>query len=112
MISSIVVPGSVPVIRPSADGVPAVVAVNLRPLRRRCHGHSGCLATVPVSANAREWISEAAYLPVADTLSTTAEDYREELMISLSSARELAVGVIQESQAKYKKVKQEKQASD
>ena len=26
--------------------------------------------------------TEAAYLPVADTLSTTAEDYREELMTS------------------------------
>lgn len=47
--------------------------------------------------------SEAAYLPVSDSLSTTVEDYREELMISLSSARDLASEMIQKAQAKYKR---------
>ena len=34
--------------------------------------------------------TEAAYLPVPDTVPTTFEDYREELMVSLSSGRALA----------------------
>ena len=47
--------------------------------------------------------TEAAYLPVPDTVPTTVEDYREELMVSLSSGRALATEAIQKSQAKYKK---------
>ena len=47
--------------------------------------------------------TEAAYLPCSDTQNTTSEDYREELMISLTSARELATQEIQKSQARYKK---------
>ena len=46
--------------------------------------------------------TEAAYLPVSDTCSSDVEDYREELMISLSSARELAATKIQKAQSQYK----------
>jgi hypothetical protein len=42
-------------------------------------------------------------LPVPDTVLTTVEEYREELMISLSSGRALATEAIRKSQAKYKK---------
>ena len=47
--------------------------------------------------------TEAAFLPVPDTVPTTVEDYREELMVSLSSGRALATEVIRKSKAKYKK---------
>jgi hypothetical protein len=43
--------------------------------------------------------TEAAYLPAITEPSTTIEDYREELMLSLGSARQLATG---RAQAKYK----------
>ena len=47
--------------------------------------------------------TEAAYLPVSEHSAPAIEDYREELMISLSSARELAAEEIQRAQARYKK---------
>ena len=46
--------------------------------------------------------SEAAYLPFPTDPPTTIEDYREELMLSLGSARELAIKTIEESQKRYK----------
>ena len=46
--------------------------------------------------------TEAAYHPVSDTCPSNVEDYREELMISLSSARELAASKIQKAQSRYK----------
>ena len=46
--------------------------------------------------------SEAAYLPMSEISPATVSDYREELMISLSSARNLAVKTTQMAQAKYK----------
>ena len=47
--------------------------------------------------------TEAAYLPVSDMFSIEVSDYREELMVSLSSAQNLALKTIQGAQAKYKK---------
>ena len=47
--------------------------------------------------------TEAAYLPVSEHSAPAIEDYQEELMISLSSARELATEEIQRAQARYKK---------
>ena len=46
--------------------------------------------------------TEAAYLPVSEVCPINVEDYREELMISLSSARELAATTIQKAQSRYK----------
>ena len=46
--------------------------------------------------------TEAAYLPAITEPSTTIEDYREELMLSLGSARQLATEAIRRAQAKYK----------
>ena len=46
--------------------------------------------------------SEASYLPETPIQLGTVEDYRDELVLSLSSARELAVASIQRAQAKYK----------
>ena len=46
--------------------------------------------------------TEAAYLPLTQSPSTTLEDYREELMVSISSARNLAAEMIQKAQTKYK----------
>ena len=46
--------------------------------------------------------TEAAYLPADDTCPTDLEDYREELMLSLKSARELASSCIQKAQRQYK----------
>ena len=47
--------------------------------------------------------TEAAYLPASEVNSTDVSDYREELMLSLSSARELAATSIQTAQARYKR---------
>ena len=47
--------------------------------------------------------TEAAYLPMTDVSAMDVTDYREELMLSLSSARQLAVKYIQKAQARYKK---------
>ena len=44
----------------------------------------------------------AAYLPLEDVNSTDPEDYREELMISLTSAHQLAASCIQKAQRRYK----------
>lgn len=44
---------------------------------------------------------EAAYLPASNDPPTDVSDYREELMISLTSARELAATTLQEAQARY-----------
>ena len=46
--------------------------------------------------------TEAAYLPTDDIHPTDVEDYREELMLSLTSARRLAAGCIQKAQRRYK----------
>ena len=46
--------------------------------------------------------TEAAYLPTEDIHPTDVEDYREELMLSLTSARQLAAGCIQKAQWRYK----------
>lgn len=46
--------------------------------------------------------TDAAYLPVSDISSVDVVDYREELMVSLSSARDLALKQIQKAQATYK----------
>ena len=45
---------------------------------------------------------EAAYLPVSEISPSTVEDYREELMVSLSSARNLALKALQKAQLTYK----------
>ena len=47
--------------------------------------------------------TEAAYLPTTDVSPTDVENYKEELMLSLSSARELAASCIRKAQAKYKR---------
>ena len=46
--------------------------------------------------------TEAAYLPATKVHPTDVQDYKEELMLSLSSARQLAASSIQKAQAKYK----------
>ena len=46
--------------------------------------------------------TEAAYLPPEEVYHTDVEDYREELMLTLSSARQLAASRIQRAQMKYK----------
>lgn len=46
--------------------------------------------------------TEAAYLPTTEVHPTDIDDYREELIVSLSSARQLAASCIQKAQAKYK----------
>lgn len=46
--------------------------------------------------------TEAAYLPTSDLSPYDLRDYREELMLSLTSARELAADTIQRAQARYK----------
>jgi len=47
--------------------------------------------------------TESAFLPPSHPSSTTIEDYRQELMVSLSSARELAVEAVQRAQERYKR---------
>ena len=47
--------------------------------------------------------TEAALLPVTGTEPTTIEDYREELILTLSSARETALENIQKAQQRFKK---------
>ena len=47
--------------------------------------------------------TEAAYLPTSEISSTDVSDYREELMASLSSARELTAKTLQRAQARYKR---------
>jgi len=47
--------------------------------------------------------TEAAYLPMTGIHPTDIDDYREELMLSLTSARQLIARCIQKAQAKYKK---------
>lgn len=47
--------------------------------------------------------TEAAFLPPSSVIPTDVDDYREELMFSLSSAREIATQNIQKSQKQYKK---------
>ena len=46
--------------------------------------------------------TEAAYLAATKVHPTDVQDYKEELMLSLSSARQLAASSIQKAQAKYK----------
>ena len=46
--------------------------------------------------------TEAAYLPVTEISPTDVSDYREELMTSLTSARDLAAKAIRKAQNKYK----------
>ena len=46
--------------------------------------------------------TEAAYLPATKVHPTDVQDYKEELMLSLSSARQLAASSIQKAQVKYK----------
>ena len=46
--------------------------------------------------------TEAAFLPPQDVTPTTVADYREELMLSLSHARESALENIRRSQERYK----------
>ena len=46
--------------------------------------------------------TEAAYLPVDSLLETDVTDYRQELMMSLTSARTLAIQNIQNAQERYK----------
>ena len=49
-------------------------------------------------------LTEAAYLPATtEVVPTDVSDYREELMLSLSSARQLAAGCLQRAQARYKR---------
>ena len=47
--------------------------------------------------------TEAAYLPPSSVHPADVNDYREELMLSLSSAREIAAASIQKAQERYKK---------
>ena len=47
--------------------------------------------------------TEAAFLPPSSVTPTDVDDYREELMLSLSSARNIATQSIQKSQQQYKK---------
>lgn len=47
--------------------------------------------------------TEAAYLPTTEVYPTNVADYKEELMVSLSSARQLAVSCIRKAQARYKR---------
>ena len=49
-------------------------------------------------------LSEAAYLKPADTYPVDINDYREELQVSVTSARKLAVSIIQKAQKKQKAV--------
>ena len=46
--------------------------------------------------------TEAAYLPSSPSPAVALEDYREELVVSLSSARNLAAEMIQKAQTRYK----------
>ena len=46
--------------------------------------------------------TEACYLPTTPVQLTDIEDYREELVLSLTSAREIAAQTMQNAQAKYK----------
>lgn len=46
--------------------------------------------------------TEAAYLPISTNPPITFEDYREELMLLLGSARQLATQVIRKAQKRYK----------
>ena len=46
--------------------------------------------------------TEAAYMPVCDIYPTQLDNYREKLMVTMSSARELAAGNIQRAQRRYK----------
>ena len=46
--------------------------------------------------------TEAAYLPASEMIPVDVRDYREELMISLTSARDLAAEAISRAQAQYK----------
>ena len=46
--------------------------------------------------------TEAAYLPTTDIHPIDVKDYREELMVSLTSARQIATSCIQRAQARYK----------
>ena len=48
--------------------------------------------------------TEAAFLPPAQLQVADVDDYRQELVVSLSSARELAAKSIQAAQKKYKKL--------
>lgn len=47
--------------------------------------------------------TEAALLPITGSVPTTIEDYREELMLTLSSARQMALQNIGKTQKWYKK---------
>ena len=47
--------------------------------------------------------TDAAFLPPSSVTPTDVDDYREELMLSLSNAREIATQSIQKSQKQYKK---------
>ena len=47
--------------------------------------------------------SEACFLPTTPTYSGDVDDYREELVLSLTSARELAVANLQNAQKRYKR---------
>ena len=55
---------------------------------------------------------EAAILPPTPLDPTTVESYREELILNLSSARELAVKSLQKSQAKAKRWYDRSKATD
>ena len=46
--------------------------------------------------------TEAAYLNPSKVVPSTVEDYKEKVMLSLSSARELAVEALKKSQERYK----------
>lgn len=46
--------------------------------------------------------TEAAYLPNSEMVPVDIRDYREELMVSLTSARDLAAKAIRRAQAQYK----------
>lgn len=48
--------------------------------------------------------TEAAFMKPTDAVPSTVEDYREEVMLSLSSARELAIQSVQKAQKRYKKL--------
>ena len=60
-------------------------------------------AVVPaVWSGLQDTYGGAAYLPISEVCPINVEDYREELMISLSSATELAATTIQKAQSRYK----------
>ena len=46
--------------------------------------------------------TESALLPLTQLIPTEVEDYQEEVILSLSSARELAAKAIQKAQKQYK----------